>query len=307
LAAWHPPAGDPSAGVFGERTLVVEDASPDSCFALVCLLARWSGVAVDAIPHDWVEHIGRWELGDVITTGEPHSSFGALHNALVHSFLYDACPAWGQAWVAGLRFLLSALQSGDPPDHLGHEHPWPELEQARAFLDFEYQTYLDGLDFATRVQLRIPMTPVGAAVNGDGDAGGDRHADAGEARTQTRTRTRDRIGDRAGTPAQRTDADAGAPADAGAAGRRWRLVDAYLAREALPQGSLKSFLRTDREHTWFKNGFTLMALYKPADIGTGNDLSVSVTPGRGIDLRDLWRRLEELEYQAWGGWEQRPR
>lgn len=50
-----------------------------------------------------------------------------------------------------------------------------------------------------------------------------------------------------------------------------------------------------------------MALYKsnPAEAGSGNDLSVSVTPQAGVHLKDLWQELERLEFARWQ--EARPR
>lgn len=225
-------------------TLVVEDASPDSCFALLSFLARLAGVPVAQVPASWVDYIRRWEAGDVISTGLPRDSYGSLHNALAHSYFQGA---WGDAWVDCLTFMVRAIRSGLAPEDLSGAPPWPELQKARAFLEFEYQTYEDSLNYATCLQLRMPMT---------------------------------------------------------GAEQRYKLVDAYLAVETIPLGSLKAFLRQDRTHPFLNSGFALMALYKPSETGEGNDMTVSVTPHTGIDLCDLWYRLEALEFEAWQG--QRP-
>jgi hypothetical protein len=235
--------GSPTA-ILAKLDLVVEDASPDSCFALICFLAIADSVPVEQIPIDWVDYIRRWERGDVSTTGEPFSSYGALHNALVHSLLDGAL---GQAWVEGLRLLQVVLLHQRPPQALPMDAIEPELQHARALIAFEQQSYRDSLQFATMVQLRLPLR--------DG-------------------------------------------------GRRcW--VDAYLAREALPLGTLKVFLRNDRNHARLGNGFTLVALYRPGEEGTGNELTVSVTPNSGVSLHELWFELERIEDAAWQG--RRPR
>ncbi len=85
---------------------------------------------------------------------------------------------------------------------------------------------------------------------------------------------------------------------------RHLLVDAYLVTEMTVSGTAKAFARTDREHTWFGQGFSLMALYRPL-ANPGEDLAVSVDPAAGIHLEDLWRALERLEDQRWGA--DRPR
>jgi hypothetical protein len=87
----------------------------------------------------------------------------------------------------------------------------------------------------------------------------------------------------------------------GVPGRR-RLVDAYLGEEgSIPVGSLKAFVRGDRTRSFLRNGFAVMALYRPFEDGSGNDMTISVDTSAGIDLRDLWLRLEQLEDERWGG------
>lgn len=164
---------------FSQWTLVVEDTSPDSCVGLICFLARLSGIDPGSIPRDWIQYVRRWEQGDIKTTGEPFSSFGALHNALAHGYFdipktnSDGKTAatdgninlsMGQAWLACLRFDLAALMSGASPSNFTPTRTWPELWQARAFLNYEYQQYRQSLQHATTLQLALPMTGPGKRI-----------------------------------------------------------------------------------------------------------------------------------------------
>lgn len=82
------------------------------------------------------------------------------------------------------------------------------------------------------------------------------------------------------------------------------LVDAFIAQEDIALGCAKYFLRNDFQHTWRKQGFSLLALYRPNEKGSGNEMVVSVDPSSGIYLRDLWQALENAENIAWQ--QQRP-
>jgi hypothetical protein len=82
---------------------------------------------------------------------------------------------------------------------------------------------------------------------------------------------------------------------------RFRMVDALIATEASAIGADKIFVRNDREHAWFRDGFAVFALHRPPAVGDGGDVTISATPEVGIELSDLWRRLEELEDEAWHG------
>lgn len=83
------------------------------------------------------------------------------------------------------------------------------------------------------------------------------------------------------------------------------IVDALILTETRPTGILKILARTDRENTWTRNGFALLAIYRPGLKGTGNDMTISVTPESGTTLEDLWRELEKLEDKRWAS--ERPR
>jgi hypothetical protein len=88
---------------FNRFTLVVEDASPDSCYGLFCLLARLADVPRELFPPIWTEHIRRWELGET-PVGRPEAVYGPLHSALVHRTV-DSDIA--RSWLDGLRLLRS--------------------------------------------------------------------------------------------------------------------------------------------------------------------------------------------------------
>lgn len=134
--------------------LVAEDASPDSCFGLLCFLARLNDVAVEEIPRAWSDYVKRWESGDVLSTGVPEHSYGALHSAIYHSLLDSG---WGGAWVAVLRFMLNALKQELAPEDLSTARSWGGLVQARSLVEFERQAYEASLNYATTLQLRLPI------------------------------------------------------------------------------------------------------------------------------------------------------
>jgi hypothetical protein len=231
---------DVSPEAFLERfTLVVEDASPDSCFGVLFLLMRMAGI--EDIPNAWVRYIEGWERGEVVLGESVYSDYGCLHNALVHGKVdHDI----GGAWVEGLRLMADTLRAGVLPTALPHSIASSTFMRARAFLGFEEQSYKETLNHANCIQLELPM-----------------------ADTES----------------------------------RYRLVDAYLAEQTLPFGSLKAFSRTDRIRPFLKNGFTLMAIYRSVPIGDGDDVVISVDPMSGVTLKDLWWTLERLEDQRWGG------
>ena len=273
LAAARAKLGDPvaPAELLSRVVLVVEDISPDTCLALLAFLARMNGVAADHVPAAWFDYVRRWEGGDVLTTGEPFASWGALHNALSHSYLSPGeiedlahqrgapsptpppsdpsspattDPRLLEGWRRGLLYLIALLTHDVSPASLPRDLPVEEHQRALAWLQQEEQEYLRSLPFATCVQLLLP-------VRG--------HTD------------------------------------------RRLLVDAYLATERTALGAKKVFLRREREHTELKRGFGLMALYRPDLTGTGDDMVVSVDPATGTTLEALWQELERLENERWQG------
>ena len=70
---WRRIVGEHAAPArFFERfSLIVEDASPDSCFGLFCLLLRLADIPVDALPRGWVEYVRGWEMGTILVAKSP--------------------------------------------------------------------------------------------------------------------------------------------------------------------------------------------------------------------------------------------
>jgi hypothetical protein len=84
-----------------------------------------------------------------------------------------------------------------------------------------------------------------------------------------------------------------------AAPDRRLLIDGLLVVEDQPTGSAKLFYRNDRVRSPLKEGFGFAAHYRPAEQGTGNDITIAVDPRLGVHLRELWRELEQQEKEAW--------
>lgn len=83
------------------------------------------------------------------------------------------------------------------------------------------------------------------------------------------------------------------------------LVDALFLEEPNPSGLLKMFARSDRENTWTRRGFDVLGLFRPKEVGTGGDMTISLAPELGLTLKSLWKKLEQLEDERWG--EARPK
>lgn len=84
-------------------------------------------------------------------------------------------------------------------------------------------------------------------------------------------------------------------------GQRQTVVDALFITETLPSGMLKILARCDKECSWTHNGFGLLAIYRPREVGTGNDIVISLNPIQGTRLDALWSTLEQREDAAWQG------
>ena len=241
-AGWKKSIGesiDPASLLTNFR-LVVEDASPDSCFGLISFCARVNGLELTDVPENWRSYTKRWEAGDVLSTGQPEHSFGALHSALYHSSLEDG---WHGTWIEALALMLEALQKNVEPEAVDVSRPWQRLVKVKSLVEFERQAYEDSLNYATTVQLLLP-------IRGSGSA------------------------------------------------ERARLIDAYLVEEHVPLGLLKNFVRTDSVNPSMKSGFALMGIHKPQSQSTGDYLAISLTPGKGLHLLELWKELEKREDRA---------
>ena len=80
---------------------------------------------------------------------------------------------------------------------------------------------------------------------------------------------------------------------------RTALVDVFMVSDLALSGTIKSFIRNDSEHPWIGTGFPLMLLHRPSELGTGNDITISVDPSSRITLKPLHREIEALENERW--------
>ncbi len=80
---------------------------------------------------------------------------------------------------------------------------------------------------------------------------------------------------------------------------RRALVDVFIASDLALTGTIKAFIRNDAEHPWIGTGFPLMALHRPTEQGTGNDITISADPGSRITLKALHQEIEALECERW--------
>jgi hypothetical protein len=165
-AAWREAATACEPAAFFTRfQLVVEDASPDSGFGLVALLAVLNEVPVAAVPAQWRRYVAAWEHGES-RSADPLRAWGPLHNALVHG-LWDVATlrdgghqaglALSQAWLHALRLLSALLGANSAPEPIQPPLPCPQLARAQAFFQYEVQVYRQTLAQAERLQLLLPL------------------------------------------------------------------------------------------------------------------------------------------------------
>jgi hypothetical protein len=79
---------------------------------------------------------------------------------------------------------------------------------------------------------------------------------------------------------------------------RKALVDAVLFSEVTLTSTLKNNLRTD-SNSYTGRGYGFMGLFRPGEVGTGNDITVSTDPAANLSLRALWTELERMEEERW--------
>src|SRR5262249_47050506 len=130
---WTRIAGEDQAPqrFFARFNVVLEDVSPDSCFALFCLLSRWAGLDIEEELSEWVAYVERWEAGETLVADTVFSSYGCLHNALVHGNVnHDIA----RACLDGLAFMLDVLRSGALPGRVPESIASPTVAKARAML-----------------------------------------------------------------------------------------------------------------------------------------------------------------------------
>ena len=77
-------------------------------------------------------------------------------------------------------------------------------------------------------------------------------------------------------------------------------VSAIFIETEIVSSIHKVFLRNDI-NSLTRDGYALMAVYNASAKGTGNDIVISVDPGKGIHMKALWQALEKEEDELWKG------
>lgn len=248
----------------GQSTLVIEDLSLDTCFAIMLLEERLnpnegksSEEKSDAKLEEWLKYVNAWEAGFYLDTNGLENSIAILHACMAHGYLRAQGLAGGSQpgrspesppvyltrdFRQCIEFLTDAYSRFEDPLQAVGLPGLRAYKHARSQFLFEQQQYLITLNQAITCQLLLPLK-----------------------------RSKDRV-----------------------------IVDAMIFTEHDSTGVTKIFARTDKKNSWTGNGFTLLAIYRPHEVGTGNDITVSVDPDSGTTLEDLWVALENEEDGRWG-------
>lgn len=149
----------------------LDEFSPDSCLAIILFYCLHQGAKPDPSFEEWVEYVGRWEQGDMKTTGAPFESWGCLHSALAHSQLSIADTSnYGERFTVSyesesslfgfyscINLTASMLYEDIDPYEVPDLDYIEEYNRAIMYLRLEYQKYLQAIRQATIVQLELPM------------------------------------------------------------------------------------------------------------------------------------------------------
>lgn len=150
------------------QVVVVEDASPDTCLALLALRKRMAG---EDFPASWTRYSEHWEEGDTEATGEVEHSFGALLSALVHAELQNVSSqdpevrsaALASAVGKGVVYAWGLVSIGLQPDRIpqnliGAGRDLQKLHrEARSRLAYERLAYRQVSRSSARLQLAIHL------------------------------------------------------------------------------------------------------------------------------------------------------
>lgn len=148
--------------------VVVEDASPDTCLALLALQLRLKG---EELPWIWSSYSALWEEGDTEATGEAEHSFGALLSALVHVELQKVSDPSAQvrshalaaAVGKGIAYATGLISRGHEPNQIpvhlaGAGKDLQKLHrEARSRLAYERMAYRQVSRTSTKLQLAIHL------------------------------------------------------------------------------------------------------------------------------------------------------
>lgn len=149
---------DPQAAL-DRMVLVVEDASPDSVFGVLLLLASLYGLEPANFPAAWIDAVDLWEREGV--ADDPRTSWCPLQSALAHSQFPVAAKmtetGLRKAWTDSLRFAAYCLRQQLSPHAIADLPDCKEWRNARMALDQEEQVYLNWLPHGTALQLSLPL------------------------------------------------------------------------------------------------------------------------------------------------------
>ena len=152
-----------NSGILFFSNLVFESASPDTCLSAFLLAARINGVPSNELPASWINYATRWELGDIRSTGETRESWGALCNALTHTFLnltkniLDEDKNYAIAFNSAVMFIAQLLAQGQLPNKVMRANNISFYSVALAYLDNEQNQYNQLKRNSTILQLRVPV------------------------------------------------------------------------------------------------------------------------------------------------------
>ncbi len=142
-----------------DLTLVVEDASPDSVWAIIALLARVATCDLQPVLAAWLPSIVRWETGGIVD--DVRSEWTSLASALGHANYgrdrADRHDGFPDAWQRVIRFAAETVARKQSPTKITPVDDWPLLAEAKVALEQERQTYEDWLTHARVTQLSIPI------------------------------------------------------------------------------------------------------------------------------------------------------
>ncbi|MBL8425441.1 MAG: hypothetical protein JNK06_18405 [Candidatus Accumulibacter phosphatis] len=143
----------------------VQDASPDSVFTVLLLLARQAGVQDADALRRWLDEISAWNSGAM--PEEPEHSWPALASCLAHALFPNSrrpddrptaadLAGFDRSWRSVFQFLLDTLVDEHDPARMprylrGHGRA------AAAALARLRQIYLDCLQHASVLQLSVPL------------------------------------------------------------------------------------------------------------------------------------------------------
>lgn len=158
----------PPVAFFGDRTIIVEDASPDSVLSLYALLLGVADVQDNPLDSSFCEAIDLWERGHTAFPGKYVESWPLLQAALSHQY-FEHAPRAGdeetgedlgglnEAWLRSLHLLNHVLVEGYPVHEISGSDFFQELHMARCAAELEHQFYVNAKQRSETLQLLLPV------------------------------------------------------------------------------------------------------------------------------------------------------